>query len=258
MHSPFPGMNPYLENPRLWSEVHSRLIIALADAIAPQIRPQYRVAVEQRIYKMSEENSVLVGIPDVTVGHSFSANQRESHLAVATPPPTKPVIVNIPLPEVVRENYLEIREVNTGVVVTAIEILSPKNKRAGAGRKAYEGKRQQILGSLTHLVEIDLLRSGEHPPILGESIQSDYRILVSRSEFRPQAELYPFNLPEPIPTFSLPLRQKDPEPVIDLQILINGVYDRAGFDLVINYNSQPIPPVRKADMAWLDEVISKS
>ncbi|WP_392533388.1 DUF4058 family protein [Nostoc sp. C117] len=38
MPSPFPGMNPYLENPELWPEVHSRLIIAIADAIAPQLR----------------------------------------------------------------------------------------------------------------------------------------------------------------------------------------------------------------------------
>lgn len=45
MSSPFPGMNPYLENPELWPEVHSRLIIAIADAIAPQLRPKYRVAV---------------------------------------------------------------------------------------------------------------------------------------------------------------------------------------------------------------------
>lgn len=30
MVSPFPGMNPYLENPELWSEVHHRLITAIA------------------------------------------------------------------------------------------------------------------------------------------------------------------------------------------------------------------------------------
>ena len=51
MPSPFPGMNPYLENPELWPEVHSRSIIAIADAIAPQLRPKYRVAVEKRVYQ---------------------------------------------------------------------------------------------------------------------------------------------------------------------------------------------------------------
>lgn len=34
MPSPFPGMDPYLENTEVWSEVHSRLIVAIADAIA--------------------------------------------------------------------------------------------------------------------------------------------------------------------------------------------------------------------------------
>ncbi|MBV8886966.1 MAG: DUF4058 family protein [Chroococcidiopsidaceae cyanobacterium CP_BM_RX_35] len=33
MPSPFPGMDPYLEQPALWSSFHSRLIVAIADAI---------------------------------------------------------------------------------------------------------------------------------------------------------------------------------------------------------------------------------
>ena len=45
MPSPFPGMNPYLENPELWPEFHSRLMVALADEILPHIRPKYIVAV---------------------------------------------------------------------------------------------------------------------------------------------------------------------------------------------------------------------
>ncbi len=146
MHSPFPGMNPYLENPELWTEVHSRLIIA----IAPQLRPKYRVAVEKRVYQMTDENSILVGIPDVLVGRSLTNTEKEpSNIAVAAPP-IKPITVNVPILEEVREAYLEVREVGTGEVVTVIEILSPKNKRTGEGRKAYESKRQQILGSLTH------------------------------------------------------------------------------------------------------------
>lgn len=47
MPSPFPGIDPYLENPELWPEVHHRLITAIADAIGPSIRPKYRVAIEK-------------------------------------------------------------------------------------------------------------------------------------------------------------------------------------------------------------------
>lgn len=67
MPSPFPGMNPYLETPELWSEVHSRLIVAIADIIAVPLRPNYYVAIEKRTYLSEPDDSVLVGIPDVSI-----------------------------------------------------------------------------------------------------------------------------------------------------------------------------------------------
>jgi Protein of unknown function (DUF4058) len=257
MSSPFPGMNPYLEHPELWTEVHSRLIVAMSDAIFPHLRPKYRVAVEKRVYQMTDGNSVLVGIPDVTIGRYLTTKDKElSNIAVASPL-AKPITVNIPIPEEVQESYLEVREVGTGEVVTVIELLSPKNKRPGEGRKAYDTKRQRVFGSSTHLVEIDLLRGGEPMPIVGSQIKSDYRILVSRSESRPQAELYPFNLQEQIPAFVLPLRKGDTEPLVDLQILIHDIYDRAGFDLAIDYTRETVPPLEEDDIIWTNELLKE-
>jgi hypothetical protein len=46
MRSPFPGMNPYLENPELWSAVHNRLIVAIADELVDHLSEKYRVASE--------------------------------------------------------------------------------------------------------------------------------------------------------------------------------------------------------------------
>jgi hypothetical protein len=51
MPSPLPGMNPYLENPELWSEFHSRMIVAIADAVDECLSRDYRVAVEKRVYR---------------------------------------------------------------------------------------------------------------------------------------------------------------------------------------------------------------
>jgi hypothetical protein len=68
----------------------------------------------------------------------------------------------------------------TKQVVTAIETLSPVNKRNGEGRITYLKKRQNILGSLTNLVEIDLLQSWEPMTVLNNSIKSDYLVLVTR------------------------------------------------------------------------------
>jgi len=257
MPSPFPGMNPYLENPELWPEFHSRLMVALADEILPHIRPKYRVAVEKRVYHDTDGNSVLIGIPDVTIARSLKpTTQKSSNIALASPP-VKPITVNIPIPEEIRETYLEVREIATGEVITVIELLSPKNKRQGEGRKAYQTKRLQILGSSTHLVEIDLLRGGESMPILNNDIKSDYRILVSRSQLRPRAELYPFNLPEAIPAFFLPLQKEDIEPLVDLQNVIQDLFDRAGLDLEIDYNSQPVPPIQETDLIWVNELLKE-
>lgn len=112
-----------------------------------------------------------------------------------------------------------------------------------------------MFGSFTHLVEIDLLRAGEPMPILGKPIESDYRILVSRSERRPQAELYAFNLQHSIPSFLLPLQEEDTEPAIDLQTLIIGVYDQAAYDLVIDYTRELAPPLEEVNAAWVDALL---
>jgi len=158
----------------------------------------------------------------------------------------------VPIPETISEGYLEVQEVGTGEVVTALEIISPKNKREGEGRDAYKKKRQEVLGSATNLVEIDLLRGGKQMPVFGNNIESDYSILVSRDDRRPQADLYAFNLPEVIPSFPLPLQSPDVEPVVDLQRLLNEIYDQSGYDLVIDYSKNPEPPLSEANAAWAE------
>jgi hypothetical protein len=173
MPSPFPGMNLYLENPELWSEVHHRLITALADAIETELSLKYRVAIKKRIYLSDAEESVEVGIPDVSVTSHKSTPTSPTTSIATLPALGESVTVTIPLPEEIREGYLKIREVATGYVVTAIEVLSPTNKRAGMGREAYLRKRQEVLSTPTHLVEIDLLRSGKPMPILSEIPQTD-------------------------------------------------------------------------------------
>ena len=108
--------------------------------------------------------------------------------------------VQVSLPDRLRQGYLEVRDVATGEVVMVLELLSPTNKHPGEGRRLYEEKRLQVLGTRTHLVEVDLLRGGEPMTMWGNGQGRHYRILVSRSERRPQADLYAFDLPQPIPS----------------------------------------------------------
>ncbi len=217
MPSPFPGMNPYLENPKLWQQIHKRLIVEIANAMNPKIRPKYRIEIEEMIYEIN-------------------------------------LIKNSKIEDI--EWYLEVKEVESGEVITAIEIISPKNKAAGEGRKSYERKRQQILTSLTNLIEIDLLRRGKKM-VVENDIKSHYQILVSRSSDRPQADLYAFNLREPIPAIPLPLVGGELEPIIDLQELLNSVYDLGSYDLVIDYQKEPIIPLAKSDRAWAEDLLKQ-
>lgn len=256
MPSPFPGMNPYLEHPTLWSGIHHRLITAIANDLAPKIRPNYIAAIEERVYEMSGEASLLVGIPDVSVQGSKKATTNLSNNITSTAQTiAQPMEVTLPLPEALTEGYLEIRSVETGEVITAIEVLSPKNKQSVVGRLQYETKRQKIFKSDTNLVEIDLLRQGKSMPILEENIESDYQILVSRSKIRPKAELYRFNLQDKIPQFPLPLRDNDTEPVVDLQKLLHEIYDQGGYDLRLDYSRSPVPNLPEVDAIWAEELL---
>lgn len=252
MPSPFPGMNPYLEHPELWPGLHTLLIGEIAKSLAPQLRPKYRVAVEVRMYETTGQDALLIGIPDLAVKRPLTKENSTANVAV-TSPPTQPAKVVLPMGEMVKQAYLEVREVATSEVVTAIELLSPINKRSGRGREAYENKRQQVLGSATNLVEIDLLRRWQPMPILSNGLQAHYRILVSRSKCRPEADLYTFNLQDPIATFPLPLKPEDQEPRVDLQVLLDELYEQAGYDLAIDYAQEIVPSLSETDAVWADE-----
>jgi hypothetical protein len=253
MSSPFPGMNPYLENPELWTEVHHRLITALAIAIESNLNQDYRVAIEKRVYSSVPEDTILVGIPDAAVVSRSSSSQRTTTLTSRNPDSSVTVI--LPIPQEIREGYLEVRDIVTGAVITTIEILSPTNKRPGKGKNAYESKRNAVLETATHLVEIDLLREGDPMTMLSNFPSSDYRILVSRAEQRPRAQLYAFNLEQVIPTFSIPLKPGEVEILVDLQSLLQQIYNQARYDLVIDYQQEPIPPLEKTDRIWMDTLL---
>lgn len=259
MPSPFPGMNPYLESPELWSEFYSRMIVAIADALDTLLSRQYRVAVEKRVYLAQEDEQLLIGIPDVAVTGAQTQKIPPVQSSTAT---VEPLTVELPALAEVQERYLEIREGSTGTVVTVLELLSPKNKRSGEGRNAYLQKRQQVLSSATHLIEIDLLRTGEPMPMKevdrAESLilpDSLYRILISRSPQRPQAQLYRFGLRQPIPVFPVPLFSQETEPLLDLQPLLHQIYDRARFELAIDYQSPVRPNLSAEDWEWLQSFI---
>lgn len=127
MPSPFPGMNPYLERPELWTEFHHRLITAIANAIEPSLSLDYRVAIEKRVYSSVPEDAVLIGIPDAAVISQSQSCQSIPTTTLSASDGVSTVI--LPIPEEVRESYLEIRDVTSGNVITVIELLAGFNHR---------------------------------------------------------------------------------------------------------------------------------
>ncbi len=183
MRCPFPGMDPYLEKRSLWEDVHNSLIGRVRDAIAPVLDPRYYVAVEERVLLLyggeGATDEPLVK-PDLTISEATRQ---------PAPPPSLPpgqegaavaVRVRLPVPERVRETFLEIRTPEDETVVTVIEVLSMSNKLAGEQRSDYLRERGSILASGTNLVEIDLLRAGRRMPIERGNVTSHYAILLSR------------------------------------------------------------------------------
>jgi hypothetical protein len=269
-------MDPYLEHPALWPDLHLSLIPALRETLAPVLRPRYYVAVEARVYVAEPPEPGFVGVPDQTVirggtsGRSPNGARTAGSWQDAAAPSRQEetggggvLVVDVPVPEQVREAYLEVRDPQSHQVVTVVEILSPTNKRRGEGREAYLEKRMHVLNSRTNLVEIDLLRGGDRMPAWPhgrpstDPIPGDYRVLVSRTNRRPQADLYPFTVRDPIPSFPLPLRPDDDEPRVDLQALLRELYDRAAYDLRLDYRAEPVPPLQEPDAGWVGDLLRR-
>ncbi len=252
MPIPFPGMDPYLEQPGIWNQIHTNLISAIQRNLAASVRPTYYVAIEQRTYlTLLPPDDQLIGMPDALVIDEAAMLPVAAGTAVAEPTE----IGTLPAQEEVIERYLEVRLTETREVVTVIEILSPTNKVHADGRRKYLDKREKVLASQTSLVEIDLLRAGEPMPMYATR-QTDYRVVVSRSWQRPYAAFYLWDLQEPIPDFHIPLRRNEVEPVLPLNDILHAVYNEVGYDLMINYGREAIPPLTEAQAAWVREAVS--
>jgi len=244
-------MDPYLEDPDIWEDFHTELASKIRGQLAPQLRPRYFAALVPRV---SYDEVVIaerhVVKPDVAVIRMTDRPMVGEAVAIAPPPLEGVVAIEVE----VRSQTIEIRRVSDGELVTAIEILSPVNKRPG--REAFEEyrqKRRDLLRSRVHLLEIDLLRGGRRPPIETPLPDDPYFVFLSRGNHRPWVDIWPLRLQEPIPILPVPLTAPDKDVPLDLGQAIVAVYDEAGYDLRIDYSqAPPKPDLPIENAAWVE------
>jgi hypothetical protein len=164
----------------------------------------------------------------------------------------------------VREWYIEILDLHSGKrVVTVIEVVSPANKFSGTGRRSYETKQQEVFQSTTHLVEIDLLRAGQHVVAVPEwrirgGQPYDYLVCVNRAQgLRDWYDLYPRRLRERLPRVGIPLAGDDSDVPLDIQAGIAQVYEAGSYRDRIDYSSPCHPPLSADDQAWTSELLKQ-
>jgi hypothetical protein len=259
MASPFPGMDPYLEE--FWRDVHARLIIYGADQLQGRLPGDLRARVEERVVveplDLGDETRDVY--PDIRVVE----RGRGPALAVATETDVaieEPLVLqlaSVPM----TETFIEIIDVGSGKqVVTVLEVLSLSNKLAGSSQDDYRQKRKELMAGRVSLVEIDLLRSGKRGlsipyDIIPRNYRTTYQVCVRRGWRPNRAEIYRVPLRQRLPIIRVPLRETDPDVMLDLQALIDQCYRNGGYDDDIDYRRDPARPLDRDDAQWADELL---
>jgi hypothetical protein len=255
MHSPFPGMDPYLET--YWRDIHTSLMIYSRDAIQDQLPADLFARVEESVSVDTEEGLRSVS-PDVRVveGHTTELEAESAGAAVAV---VEPMVV--PVDEPLTERHIEIIDVASGGrVVTTMEFLSPSNKIPYAGRDKYVQKQKEYLAGGVNLVEVDLIRNGIFTvavPLMNipPRGRGTYYVCIRRAARPTKAFVYGLALREPLPAIRIPLRPTDCDVALHLQQVIDLAYDRGRYGVSIDYTVDPDPPLSPVDARWADELL---
>jgi hypothetical protein len=258
MPSPFPGMDPYLEDPAYRSGFHTRYVVALSAALTRVLPAGYYADVEQHVGPEGDgpDDREPFAVPDASVARD-GASRSGGTAAVATVPTTE---VTLPKPAKRKgPKFVRIAGQPGNRVVRVIEVLSPSNKDAGEDRDNDLRKRDDYLLSGTNLVEIDLLRDGERVPFgRPKPPPADYYVLISRADRFPMASVWAATVRDPLPVLPVPLKPEHGEVPPALRECLDRAYDDAGYDTRIDYSAPPAVPLRKPDAEWAAELLTTS
>ncbi len=223
MPSPFPGMDPFLEEEKLWPAFHHQFTASLYQILLPSLVDRYRAKIAQRRY--------------TTETALFTSVIREEHT----------------------EEFIEVRQRNDGKLITLIDCVSPANKLTNTGRQAYLDRRREAKKEGASLVEIDLVVQGQ--PTLEYSRDGlpewDYAVTVTRSTQPERFEIYTATLQKRLPRFRLPLAADDRDTVLDLQVVFARCYDQGGFSGLIDYKREVPTSITDDDRRWIADLLKQ-
>lgn len=267
MTSPFPGMDPFLEHPAIFPDFHDAMCSELRAAINRLLPPPYYAGTTNRVWIDTTERFIQPDVQVLLPSDEWPAPPEETGLTatVVERAQVEPVTIQV-LHDEIRELIVEIYAEPGGErLVTHIEVLSASNKQSRSqGRKLYLKKQREVLKSQVHLIEIDLLRGGEHtiavPPgrLKRKAPPHDYCISLHRFHRREEFVVYPIPLTARLPTIPIPLLPGDPEVEIDLQSVFNHAYETGLYERRVRYTrDRLVPPLSEAQQVWADAKLSE-
>ncbi len=260
MPSPFPGMDPWLEDRSVFPDLHDSLIFLIKKALNDRLPPGYFATAKTIVWIDEEQRRE----PDVSVTTRGSQKVGGSSTPAATLHPTLYPLGAAPVPVPREEGYVEIYSLAGRRLVTAIEVLSLSNKAAKSeGRKAYRRKQREFASGRVNVVEIDLLRGGTHTTAVPlERLEWHapgccYHVCSSGRAVLDHYIVAAVRLADRLPRVPIPLDPGVPPLFVELQPLLDRAYDTGRYARHLDYDYPLRPALSPAEQAWANDILSK-
>jgi hypothetical protein len=265
MPSPFPGMDPWLERPGVFPDLHASFATYLRALLTKSLPDPFFAAISTRVYMEESDRRTEPDVDVLTPANGIPAPAGTGGTATATR--SRPGVYEFPArpwpDDEITEAFVEIRTTgDEDRLITSIEVLSPTNKTRGAnGRGLYLAKQQEMRVQGVNLVEIDLLRAGAHAtaaPLADMRRQIgafDYHVCVTRADRPGVCFVVPVRLPEPLPTIDIPLTPEAGAVPVHLQSVLDRCYDEAGYARRARYNRPCEPSLTPEQLAWAEGLL---
>src|SRR5665213_532368 len=221
------GIDPYIEATGLWPDFHLRFLNYWCEALAQVLPRQYDVRMDERVNVVELSANTLKRIePDLAITRAEAKRAATATTGVIAT--LEPVTVPLLIQEERREVYIEVIRRPHRTLVAVLELLSPSNK-TDPDSVAYLAKRDALLHQPVHLVELDLLKGGRRLPLGADYPAGDFFALVSRSDRRPNCQVYAWPAPDPLPTIPIPLHGSDSDYAVNLESVFQTAFAKGRY-----------------------------